>query len=310
MWRRLRGMCCGRSGSVPSLCERTGEQRLVREGVRMETAFRSSRGWVRAGRGTLSRSWRHNVPGPAGWGSRGTKCRVDRADLAVIEIARWQHAVVGMTDLAAAGLGRHAIAHRTATGWLRPMFRGVYLVGPLETPLSRPMGAVLAAGTGAVLSHGSAAVLWSLRSGRGGPIDVTVPGRKPRAGRGSACTAASSTSGTRPASTASPSPAPAQNPARPRRHRSRNTSSTGPSNKPRRSARSHCIPSMSSSSATPATGDSRHCANAVRTEPELTRSKLERRMLEQVRAARLRHTADEHERSATGRSTSSGTRAI
>jgi very-short-patch-repair endonuclease len=105
---------------------------------------------------------------------------VDRADRAVIEIARRQHAVVGMADLAAAGLGRHAIAHRTATGWLRPMFRGVYLVGPLEMPLSRLMGAVLAAGTGAVLSHDSAAVLWSLRSDRRGPIDVTVPARKIR----------------------------------------------------------------------------------------------------------------------------------
>lgn len=98
----------------------------------------------------------------------------------MIEIARRQHAVVGMADLAEAGLGRHAIAHRTATGWLRPMFRGVYLVGPLEMPLSRLMGAVLAAGTGAVLSHGSAAVLWSLSSDRRGPIDVTVPGRKIR----------------------------------------------------------------------------------------------------------------------------------
>ena len=65
-------------------------------------------------------------------------------------------------------------------GWLRRMHRGVYLVGPLEAPHSRAMAATLAAGAGAVLSHYSAAVLWGLRPPREGPTDVTVPGRKTR----------------------------------------------------------------------------------------------------------------------------------
>ena len=105
---------------------------------------------------------------------------VDGAVRAVMAVASRQHAVVSVAQLAAAGLGRHAVAHRTATGWLRPMFRSVYLVGPLESPLSRLMGAVLACGPGALLSHYSATVLWVLRPAREGLIDVTVPGRKTR----------------------------------------------------------------------------------------------------------------------------------
>ena len=54
------------------------------------------------------------------------------------------------------------------------MHRGVYLVGPLEAPLSRPMAAVLAVGDGAVLSHASAADVWELATAAPDPVDVTV----------------------------------------------------------------------------------------------------------------------------------------
>jgi very-short-patch-repair endonuclease len=60
------------------------------------------------------------------------------------------------------------------------MHRGVYLVGVLESPYSPLMAATLAAGPGALLSHYAAAFLWGLVAARNGPIDVTVPGRKAR----------------------------------------------------------------------------------------------------------------------------------
>ncbi len=88
---------------------------------------------------------------------------VDGAVRAVVALVSRRHAVVSSVELAEAGLGRHAVAHRVATGWLRRMFRGVYLVGPLETPHSRAMAATLAVGEGALVSHYSAAVLWEFR---------------------------------------------------------------------------------------------------------------------------------------------------
>ena len=57
-----------------------------------------------------------------------------------------------------------AIAHRVKTGWLVRWHRGVFLVGPLEAPLSRARAAVLAVGRGAVLSHLAAAAVWELRA--------------------------------------------------------------------------------------------------------------------------------------------------
>jgi very-short-patch-repair endonuclease len=105
---------------------------------------------------------------------------VDEGVRAVVALASRRHAVVSSAELTEAGLGRHAVAHRVAVGWLRRMFRGVYLVGPLETPHSWAMAAALAVGKGAVVSHYSAAVLWELRPPREGPVDVTVPGRKTR----------------------------------------------------------------------------------------------------------------------------------
>jgi very-short-patch-repair endonuclease/predicted transcriptional regulator of viral defense system len=110
----------------------------------------------------------------------GVRLPVERGERAVLAAAGREHAVVSAAQLADAGLGRHAIAHRLATGWLRRMHRGVYLVGPLEAEHSRAMAATLAVGGGALLSHYSAAVLWGLRQGRERPIDVTVVGRETR----------------------------------------------------------------------------------------------------------------------------------
>jgi hypothetical protein len=77
-------------------------------------------------------------------------------DAAIAVIAARQHGVVTTAQLAAAGLGRRAVAHRVAHGRLVRRHRGVYQVGPSPAPLSREMAAVLACGEGAALSHQSA----------------------------------------------------------------------------------------------------------------------------------------------------------
>jgi very-short-patch-repair endonuclease len=104
---------------------------------------------------------------------------VDGAVRAVAELASRQHAVISLAQLEQAGLGRHAVAHRVKAGWLRPLHRGVYLVGPLESPHSRAMAAVLA--TDGLVSSYPAAVLWDWRPPREGPMHVIAAGRS-RAG--------------------------------------------------------------------------------------------------------------------------------
>lgn len=90
----------------------------------------------------------------------------------IARLAARQHGAIARRQLLAAGIGRNAIAHRLRSGLLRPVYRGVYVLGPL-TREGRWMAAVLAAGEGAVLSHLSAAALWGVRPGGDVP-DVTV----------------------------------------------------------------------------------------------------------------------------------------
>jgi very-short-patch-repair endonuclease len=98
----------------------------------------------------------------------------------VVAVARRQHGCVSLSQLLDAGLSRRAVARRVERGWLVRRHRGVYLVGPLEVPLSRAMAAVLAVGEGALLSHRSAAVVWELLPAAAGALDVTLPGREAR----------------------------------------------------------------------------------------------------------------------------------
>lgn len=89
--------------------------------------------------------------------------RVDRsADSIIRAVAADQHGVVARRQLLKAGVTRHVIENRVATGWLQPLHRGVYKVGPLTVPLEREMAAVLACGEMARLSHASAAVCHGL----------------------------------------------------------------------------------------------------------------------------------------------------
>jgi very-short-patch-repair endonuclease len=105
-------------------------------------------------------------------------------DHELLALAGWQHAVVAWPQLRRAGVSEGWVRHRVTTGWLRRVHRGVYLVGPPEAEHSAAMAAVLAIGDGALLSHGAAAVLWALRSPTPGAIDVTVLDRRARSRHG------------------------------------------------------------------------------------------------------------------------------
>jgi hypothetical protein len=83
-------------------------------------------------------------------------------DTRISEAAGFQHGVVSRTQLLDLGMTPRQVQRRIRNGRLRPLHRGVYLVGPRISSRAREMGAVLACGEGAVLSHRSAAVLWGL----------------------------------------------------------------------------------------------------------------------------------------------------
>ena len=95
-------------------------------------------------------------------------------------LARSQEGVVTGRQLAAVGLGRHAVAHRVRSGWLRRRHRGVFIVGPVESPHAEAMAAVLAVGGDALLSHYPAAVLWEIVPQRTVMPQVTLVGRDAR----------------------------------------------------------------------------------------------------------------------------------
>ena len=84
-------------------------------------------------------------------------------------------------QLEALAIGRGAIAHRRKRGLLRPLHKGVFVWGRLDTPpRTRARAAVFAAGEVAVVSHRWALALWGLTPDAEGPVDVTVSGRRAR----------------------------------------------------------------------------------------------------------------------------------
>lgn len=99
-------------------------------------------------------------------------------------MAGHQYGVVTVGQLHTHGLDQSAIAHRTRSGRLHPLHRGVYAVGHRHLPREgRFLAAVLAMGPGAQLSHRSAATLWELLAESPGAVDVMVTRKaRPRAG--------------------------------------------------------------------------------------------------------------------------------
>ena len=102
-------------------------------------------------------------------------------DGAIGALAARQHGIVTSAQIAEAGLGPNAVAHRVSTGRLVRLYRGVYQVGPIASERGAEMAAVLA--TGGILSHHTAAAIWGIRPHEG-PVHITVAGeaRKRRSG--------------------------------------------------------------------------------------------------------------------------------
>ncbi len=99
----------------------------------------------------------------------------------LIRLARAQHGAVTFAQLLDAGLRPNVVAARVEQGLLRRLHRGVYLVGALETDLTRPSAALLACGPNAALSHRTAAAIWDLLPHRQ-PTPSRSPSSMPNAG--------------------------------------------------------------------------------------------------------------------------------
>jgi very-short-patch-repair endonuclease len=97
-------------------------------------------------------------------------------DDVIMSLAARQHGVVSRAQLLDAGIGAEQVAGWVHRRRLRPIQRGVYLVGPLLVPRARLMSAALCCGESAEVSHGSAAALWEIDSGiEATPVDVIIP---------------------------------------------------------------------------------------------------------------------------------------
>jgi very-short-patch-repair endonuclease len=75
-------------------------------------------------------------------------------------LAARQHGVVTRSQLRHEGVGDDAIDGRIARGLLRPLHRGVFGVGPVESTLAPEMAALLACGPQAWIGHFSAARMY------------------------------------------------------------------------------------------------------------------------------------------------------
>jgi hypothetical protein len=106
-------------------------------------------------------------------------------DLAVSGLASEQQGLVTLEQAVERGMTSRMVHVRVRSGFLHPIFRGVFAVG--HRPTSDEawwLAAVLACGDGALLSHRSAAALWEIRGSAAASIDVTAHTRRGYAQRG------------------------------------------------------------------------------------------------------------------------------
>jgi very-short-patch-repair endonuclease len=95
----------------------------------------------------------------------------------ILSLAARQYGVVSRTQLLDMGVGADQVAARVRRHRLRPLQRGVYLVGPLVVPRTHPMSALLCFGESATVSHWSAAALWQVmeQAAESAAVDVVIP---------------------------------------------------------------------------------------------------------------------------------------
>jgi hypothetical protein len=113
---------------------------------------------------------------------RSPELDVGNIDRAIADVAAGQRGDVSRDQLLALRLSAEAIKRRVRARRLRPIFRGVYLVGAVMSPGSREMAAALVYGDHAYVSYVSAARLHRLLplSDRNTLIHITVCERRPR----------------------------------------------------------------------------------------------------------------------------------
>lgn len=202
-------------------------------------------------------------------------------------LAQSQEGVVTGRQLAAVGLGRHAVAHRVRSGWLRRRHRGVYIVGPVESPHAEAMAAVLAVGDAALLSHYPAGALSEIVPAREGMPEVTVVGRD---ARGPAGVRVHRIRRLHPHDATRHQSIPVTSPARTLLDVATDLTHRDLTRAVEEAQVRHLVTDVSLNEqfkryphhrGTPALRE------AIQTEPALTRSEAERRLLELIRAARL-----------------------
>ncbi|MGH2785186.1 MAG: type IV toxin-antitoxin system AbiEi family antitoxin [Actinomycetota bacterium] len=100
-------------------------------------------------------------------------------------LAGAQQGVIARVQAARLGATKDVIRHRLRTGRWIPISRVVFrLAGSPSSWRQSLMAAVLAWGDGAVVSHLAAAALWCLAEFDPGPVELTVPRSRRRAGPG------------------------------------------------------------------------------------------------------------------------------
>ncbi len=86
-----------------------------------------------------------------------------RSHRPIAELAKRQHGVISIWQLAELGFSKDAISRETSKARLHQIHHGVYAVGHTALPRQgHCIAAVLSCGDGALLSHRSAAWLWGL----------------------------------------------------------------------------------------------------------------------------------------------------
>src|SRR5690606_35550457 len=100
----------------------------------------------------------------------------------VTELAARQHGLVTRAQLLECGVPPDAVYGDVRSGRLRPVHRGIYVYGPLTSPLMVPMAAVLACGEGSFVSHRTAADLWEIFRYRDPQADVSTRRARGRPG--------------------------------------------------------------------------------------------------------------------------------